>query len=210
MSEIEQKTNPQLTAENKTANGNSLELPKVGQNQIQLSNSAMLKNIENVIDVANIQKIQAQQMNIQQTDLNNANLVYASNLEQKGLLDGVNQGNLHKKYFAEKLVPYISKATQRKFAGIEEDEDEKIEEERGDLFAMEIKNHLAQLKTPGLEGGSQKNTTNKIKGGCRQNTVSSRNIPALMYDKLVSMLHVFPWFFNFIRGIVLLRTTKQD
>ncbi len=227
MADIESKK--KLPASDTSVDKQSVDIPTVqsseillGQQaslkQIQMPNAVLVKSVGEVMNQAVITKqIQTQQLEGAQTQLNQdatikQNLLLNANLEnitqsnfrgplmQEGLLNEVNRGSLYKKYFADILAPHITKTTQRKFAGMEEEEEQ--QEMRGDLFEMELKNHLAQLKTP-----SKKQSVDKTEIGV---TKTRENISTLLHDKLVSMLKFFPWFYNFIKGVVVLRTTKQD
>ena len=88
----------------------------------------------------------------------------------------------------------------------EEEEKEETETGRGDLLQLELKSHLSQLKTPGLSLKKQKKEYGKRTTDKQQN----QNLSAQIYDLIRSILHIFPWFYNFIKGVIILRSTKQS
>ena len=210
MSDITQK-NSQL-ANDKLVSGDPVKFPSLqesaqanipsGSSASQSSQALDAKQgqvlseaVANVVNANHIQRLQ-----LLQVELNTSQANYVAGQE----VAGPSVANAFKKYFADTQFPYITRSNQRKFA--ETEEDDGLNEERGDLFMMELKQHLAQLSatTSKSSYSAQKGASGKTSG------VSRGNISALLHEKMVSMLNVFPWFYNFIKGVVLMRTTKQD
>lgn len=105
--------------------------------------------------------------------------------------------------FEDVHLPYQVNRLKRQ----EEEEEQKEDQEgRGDLMQLELKQHLAQLKTPGLSVKKQKREYGKR----IQDRKNAGNLSAVLYNLVRSLLHIFPWFFNYIKGFVVIRTTKQS
>ena len=105
--------------------------------------------------------------------------------------------------FAKVQLPFINTNKKR---DEEEERKEELETERGDLLKLELKQHLAQLKTPGLELKPKR----KEYGKRVEDKKQTQNQSALIYDLVRNLLHIFPWFFNFIKGFLVIRSTKQN
>ena len=104
--------------------------------------------------------------------------------------------------FSYARLPFIINQQRKE----EQEESEEQETGRGDLLQLELKSHLAQLKTPGLSLKKQK----KEYGKRLQSQKQTQNLSAQIYDLIRSILHIFPWFYNFIKGVIILRSTKQS
>lgn len=104
--------------------------------------------------------------------------------------------------FSYAQLPFIINQQQKE----EEKEKEEVETGRGDLLELELKTHLSQLKTPGLSLKKQK----KEYGKRIQDRKQNQNVSAQIYDLIRSILHIFPWFYNFLKGVIIIRSTKQS
>jgi len=169
-------------------------MPSVDPVAAMTQGQVLSEAVASTVSADNVHRIQQLQ-----ADLSAAQVV--NTIERSPSLEP-GPSHMYSNYWKNQMMPFVTRDVhKRKFARSEEEElNEELNEERGDLLKAELDQHALQL---GMAPGKsmQKGVAGKISRG---------NVSILLHDKLVSMLDVFPWFFNFIKGVVLMRTTKQD